>query len=863
MRRIDAIDTSRRGALRPKLVALMIALGTLGGCGGVDSSAENPASTGVSAPSFLLITLDTTRADRLEPYGATSVETPVLQILAADGIVFERAYATTPVTLPSHASIFTGLDPPNHGVRNNGIHHLSEASTTLTEILRQAGYRTAAFVSAAVLEQRYGLAQGFELYDDDLAGGGSKAPRLVAERPAEVTVSSALRWLDETDSGEPFFLWIHLFDPHALYAPPAPFSERYRDRPYEGEIAYLDAQLGRLLAHRRLSGSEDLLVMAIADHGESLGEHGEASHAMLAYDATLHIPWIVRLPSSARVAEAAPLRLSHEVSQVDLLPTALDLLGLGTAAESLNLDGVSQALAIRSRGGEGTAARALYAETLVPYYIYGWARLTSLRRDGWKLIASPSPALYHLPADPGETSNLVTSERERASELGRELGKIGEGSEATATLAVDAAAQAKLRSLGYLPSESSAPHRRERPDPQAMIDLHRAIEQAQDALYRHDFGHAADQLRAVLARDPDNLTALSDLAKASAERGELEEALVLGRRALELAPDSATRRLDLAILLARAGDDEAALAAVDSALAIDALSLDARVEKVRALYRLGRHSEAVALLEGLATEHPDHAAIQIGYAELVSMPAGELAVAEESLRAAVAREPFQTRGWRVLGRLLEDDRPVEALAVYRQALDLLPRDGLLRARLGMLLARRGEAGAEEHLRLAAETLRPPPFEVYSALAAIELQGRAWGAAEGWARRATDLEPADAEGWNHLAIALEEQGRAEEAIAAYRRAVVADPGHWRARFNQGLLLRKLSRFEEAAAMFAEVLGLQPDHAKSHYELGLIYGGSLADPVRARHHLRACLEIDPEHPRAQLVRQLLRELGVAGS
>ncbi len=844
-----------RGGL--KTAAWMAVVSLLSACGAeVPEMDRRP-----TAPSFLLVTLDTTRADRLEPYGAAHVETPVLQALTRDGVIFERAYATTPVTLPSHASIFTGLDPPSHGVRNNGIHSLGPGSTTLAEVLAAEGYQTAAFVSAAVLERRYGLDQGFEIYDDDLAAGRPKAPRMVAERPAEVTVGAARQWLDGISTGKdaaPFFLWVHLFDPHAVYAPPEPFASRYLDHPYDGEIAYVDDQLGHLLGHPKLNG-KDLLVMVIADHGESLGEHGEASHAMLAYDATLRIPWIVRPPGEG--VGAPPLHLRHEVSQIDLLPTALDLLGLDSALQTLqssqSLDGVSQAPAIRSQGMEGVDGRALYAETLVPYYTYGWAKLRSLRRAGWKWIDGPSPELYHLPADPGERHNLIASKGNQARQLRDELAGREQDVGPQNELTVDAATQEKLRSLGYLTARG-APERSERPDPKSMLDVHRALERAQAALYRHDVDQAAVELRQVLERDPDNLTALADLAKALAEQGELDEAIELARRALELDPENAGLVLGLGVLLGRAGDHQPALQAIEAALAIDPKSLDAGLEKVRALYRLERRDEAVALLRLLAAENPGQPRIDIGLAELVEAPAGEIEAAEARLRRAVEREPYRLQGWRALGSLLADDRPEEAIAAYRRGLTFQPLDNSLRARLGVLLARSGAAEAEEHLRAAAAGLRPPLVDVHSALAALELQRGRWAEAENQARRVVELEPDHSEGWNHLAIALEEQNRSDGALDAYQRALAIDPAHWRARFNQGLLLKKLGRPREAAGAFRAVLEQQRFHAKSHYELGVLLGGVLGDPERAAEHLRSALEVEPEHPRAELVRRLLDQL-----
>ncbi|HMB55487.1 MAG TPA: sulfatase, partial [Thermoanaerobaculia bacterium] len=284
------------------LLFVSAALALTAACGQPDPTTPTPHATG----SVLLITLDTTRADRLGAYGSSSARTPTLDNLAAAGTLFENAYAVAPLTLPAHASMLTGAYPPEHGVRNNGIHALAEEWTTLPEILAADGVRTAAVVAATVLDRRYGLAQGFEHYDDELRAERTSAAAV--DRPAGAVTDAARRWLDGVGSDERFFLWVHYFDPHAPYAPP----EGYRDlgEPYDGEIAYMDAEIGRLLEHRRLAGDERLTVIVVGDHGESLGEHGELTHGMLVYDSTLRIPWIVH-----STADAAGERRADRVDQ--------------------------------------------------------------------------------------------------------------------------------------------------------------------------------------------------------------------------------------------------------------------------------------------------------------------------------------------------------------------------------------------------------------------------------------------------------------------------------------------------------------------------------------------------------------------
>ncbi len=836
--------------------------------------AETPtvAAAAERGLSFLLVTLDTTRPDRLEPYGAGDAETPTLARLAGEGVVFERAWAVTPVTLPSHASILTGLYPPAHGVRNNGNHYLPGEAVTLAEILRREGFRTAAVVSAAVLDRRYGLGQGFEVYDDDLAAGKPRRLRLNAERPAADAVDAAGAWLAGLAPGERFFLWIHLFDPHADYAPPAPWAERFRDRPYDGEIAYLDAELGRLFAHPRLAGLEECLVMVVGDHGEGLGEHGESTHAMLAYDSTLRVPWLVRLPAAGGAAR----RIAHPVSQVDLLPTALDLLGLGGdgpgggAWDRRAIAGRSQAPAILGGPAQRSVReRPLYAETLVPLYVYGWTELRVAVAGRWKLIDAPGAGLelYDLESDPRELTNLADDESERLAEMRRVLERLDAAQEKaegrSPTAAPDPEMRRKLASLGYLGAAAGAPARGGvgRPDPRSMIALHEAVERAQHLLFRGELATAARELRTVLDRDPDNLAATVGLAKALAAQARFDEGGALARRALELAPGDPDLHTSLGLLESARGNLEAALAAFDGALAVDPKWLDARIEKARCLYRLGRRRETETLIDSLLAEDPDVARVQVARAELVEIPAGRFAAAAERLRRAVAREPSLAQAWRALGRALEEGGKLpEALDAYRRGLELRPDDGPLHARLGLLLSRlRRDAEAEAPLRRAVELIPEGSPPVHGALAAIHLRRREWTAAGAEARRALELDPGFSIAWGHLAVALEEQRRIEEALAAYAQALETDPGHWQAELNKALLLRKLGRFEEAARSLRWVLGRAPDHDGAHFELGILYAGPLADRTLARAHLEASLAAAPDHPRAPQVREILRRLG----
>ena len=509
-----------RRAIFLALVLLLAAAACGDGEPGRGEARAGGRVAGAPGASFVLLTLDTTRADRLGAYGGPQGATPNLDALAREGAFFERVYAVAPTTLPAHATLFTGVDPTRHGLRHNGVHFLGDDAVTLAEVLQCRGFATAAFVSSAVLERRYGLAQGFAVYDDDC-----RAPRRAlgryAERQAADTVDRALAWLDSAPPNARFFLWVHLYDPHAEFAAPEPFAATWKSDPYTGEIAYMDAQIGRLLAHPRLGPGT--LISAIGDHGESLGEHGEANHGMLLYEGTLRVPWLVRGPGVV-----AGRRVDEPAAQVDLVPTALDLLAIDAPASSPTGDrGRSWAATLANEDGargpgkpspahdEGAMARVLYSETLAPFLSYGWAPLHAVRRGAWKLIDGPSPELYDTERDPGELDNRIGTEKAIARELGRALEAIAAadvGSAAPAPL--DAAEAEKLRSLGYLTTAHPRRPDQELPDPKAMIAVHRRLGEAQQSLLAGDAAAAAAELAAVVAQDPGNVTALETQATA-------------------------------------------------------------------------------------------------------------------------------------------------------------------------------------------------------------------------------------------------------------------------------------------------------------------------------------------------------------
>lgn len=871
--------------------------------------------------SVLLITIDTTRADRLEPYGVQNVATPVMQSVASRGITFANAIAVSPITLVSHTSILTGTYPFEHGVRNNGIHHVSDDTFTLAEAFKQEGYTTAAFISAAVLDERYGLSQGFDVYDDDLSERRNISPRMVADRPAENTVAAANAYLDNLADDQPYFVWVHLYDPHASYSPPAPYRDEYRERLYDGEIAYMDEQIGALLRHPRvLAGNRKPIVSIIADHGESLGEHGERTHALLAYDSTLHIPWLLHIPDGP-----AGVRINETVGQTDLMPTLLDLVGIDFETPS------GRSLVPTIEGNGAASVQAYYSETYLPYYTYGWSKLKVLRKGRWKWIEAPTPELYDLMRDPKELTDLSDREQGIAHDMQRDLAEwtsaAAENEEST--LALDGEELARLRSLGYLSVGTSGIRAdSDRPNPMEMISYHVGLERARALLADRLYSAAAYQLETVLRRDPGNLAALVDLIRAREGEGRIDEAIELGQRALEIDPDYTQTYLMLARLEAQKDNIPGALELLDLAGGKDPSTPEVPILKATFLHRTGEFNALEDVLENALQRHPDHPRLNAVYAHLVEGRKGDMEAAETRLRQSLTADPYQDQAWLFLGRVLERRQDYSGAGeAYRAGLKSQPDNAELHGALGHLYARQGDpAQAEVELREAirlspterselrvslgavlAEMDRneearaeydrvlatdrdhpgarnnaaiamyrmgkveearlelariidefPRHADAYNNLAAIAVDQQDWDLAIDYSRRTLDIAPNLVEGWNNLAIGLEETGDLDNAIETYERALEIAPDYWPALYNLAALSARQGRVDFAEESFATVLRHVPNHAESHLQLGFLYADSLADPARAKRHWNAYLKHASAHPRRDEVLQRIQSL-----
>jgi choline-sulfatase len=648
-------------------------------------------------PSILLVTLDTTRADRIGAYGYRAARTPALDRLATEGVLFERAVSAAPITLPAHVSLLTGLYPFKHGVRNNGNFILDQRVPTLATVLHDSGYRTAAFVSAFVLDRRYGLSRGFDHYDD----------RFELERRGGDTGAAADAWLAANGRADrPFFAWVHLYDPHDPYDPPAPFRDVFAGRPYDGEIAYDDQVVGAIVARlKSLDLESSTIVAVVGDHGESLGDHDEATHAMFVYESAVRVPMMVR-----GRAIAAGKRVPELVRSIDLAPTLLALAGRPPLANAQGRN-----LMPLVGGDRSQAPDAAYAETYFPRLFMNWAALRSIQDARWKYIAAPEPELYDLTNDPGERTNVALREAGRTAALKRAFDAMTGGEEGSVTpAAIDRETAQKLAALGYIGAAVDRPGSSEavRPDPKAMIGVFNQLREANAAIQQRRYPDAESSARSVLEKDRTNAFAVMIVARAEMEQGKYHEAVKDYRHYADLVPSSADAHQWIAVCLSRLGDVEGALREVDVSLGLDARHAEARALRGGLLARSGRLDEAVRELRSAVEIAPDNVPFRIGLGRLL-IGQQRLDEADAEIRHALDRQPgnpdaHAARASVLVGRGQLDAARVEfehALAAQPDADDVrLDFAGVLE-RLGRAAEARGEYTRLANGRSTPEDIR--------------------------------------------------------------------------------------------------------------------------------------------------------------
>ncbi len=578
----------------------------------------------------MLVSLDTTRADAVGCYGG-GARTPSLDALAARGARFDQALTPVPLTLPAHASLLTGLDPNQHGVRDNGVGALAAGAWTLAEHLQRAGYATAAVVGSRVLDRRFGLDQGFDRYDDRMT-----AERLgeygYPERPAKEVVDAALAATREAPRDRPLFLWVHFYDPHAPYAPPAGGVDADAKTRYLQEIEEVDRQLGRLLAE--LSRERPRLIAVVGDHGESLGEHGEAEHGLLLTEGVLRVPLILAGPG------VPPGRvLSEPVGIVRLAATLVDLVGLKRSSPT-ELPG--PALSLES---DASDAPPVYHETQMPASAFGWAPLAAVTSGRLRFVLGPEPELFDLVADPAERTNLVSvraaegrkPQLQLKSLLSREL--LFE----PRPLAPDAELEAAMRNLGYLSGQSK---RAGTIAPKAGLVLFARFVEAKRRLAAGEAAPAIRELQALVAESPGSVPFLAELAAAQRAVGAHAAAVATLERALALNPGLDFLHLRKGETLAAAGKTKEAESAYRQALALNPRFAQAYLALGELLSKAGRAADEEHLLGEAVTAGTASAAILARLGQLETNR-GDLESADRHLEEATQLLPAWPLAWRL------------------------------------------------------------------------------------------------------------------------------------------------------------------------------------------------------------------------
>ena len=655
-------------------------------------------------PNVLLITIDTLRADRVGR-GLT----PAIDALAARGVSYTNARATAPLTLPSHVSIMTGTLPPEHGVRENGV-IFQKGVEPIARTLKANGYQTAAFVGAYVLDRRFGLAEGFDTYDDKVQRDPEAMGRLEAERRGADVIDAALTWLDQGRA--PFFLWVHLYDPHAPYTPPSEFLAKAGGNAYDGEVAYADAQAGRLLQRLRERGLADRTIVAVmGDHGEGLGEHGEHTHGMLAYDSTLRVPLIIAGPG------LAPREISTPVSLIDVVPSVLRLAGIQSASAN-KVSVLQDAQQPASAEAPADKERDVYSESQYAQTA-GWHPVASLVGEQWKLLLSSETELYDLKADPVESKNVAANHDGIVQGMTTRLQamqavKAAQPSEKT----VSAEANERLRALGYASGGPVAPVAANAPNPARVIDAWNRFETALTQLNQGQARAALPVLKDLATRFPAGPVFQSTYARALMDAGNAREALAVYRAAVARWPSDATLFHELAVAARAAGHADEAQRAEQAALALDANS-PAALNGLGLLHAdAGRASEAAPLFERAAQADPSNASywVNLGNAR---RELGSVAQAEAAYRRALDADPSHADAANGLGVLLvQGGRPADAIQWFERALKTSP--DLQEARLNLGIAFQESGQAEKAAAVYRELIAKAPATGREAKAAREL-----------------------------------------------------------------------------------------------------------------------------------------------
>ncbi len=637
----------------------------LGALFGVSSAADQ------SPLNVLVITIDTLRADHLGCYGYQQIHTPNIDGLAARSARFERAYTPVPVTLPAHTAIFTGTYPMFSGMHDFSGNKLNPLQPTLASVLKQQGYVTGAVLGSAVLDSRFGLNHGFDFYYDHFDFSRLQEANLdEMERPGNLVADVALDWLKDNYRTK-FFLWVHLYDPHAPYRPPAPFDKEYATHPYDGEIAFADVQVGRVLAFLNEKGLYDKTVIVLSgDHGESLGEHGEQTHGFFIYNATLHVPLLVHSPGSA------PRVVTDIVSLVDVMPSILEAVKIPIPTQ---VQGHSMLPFIAGKHADDEA-RALYAESFLPRLHFNWSELRGAETRNYHFIDAPSPELYNLITDPGESHNLISEKKAVAQEMqGKLTGLIQQYSaekEMAVKTGLDPSLMERLKSLGYAGFSGGGDltaKRSDLADPKDRIHLYELISDAVAASQHGDYAASIEKLTASLKVEPGSIPVHYLLGLDNYRSREFTRAAEEFQYVLKASPDYALAAYYLGLARAREGKFDDAISALQRALQLDP-------SNSAAAFNLG----ATYLKKQMPVD------------------------SERAFRQALSIDPDYVQAHRALGEvLLYQGKTDDAVAELKHAVDLSPGDPSAHASLSRAYRAKGMAQDADREMQRAQELGAP------------------------------------------------------------------------------------------------------------------------------------------------------------
>ncbi|MCK4431168.1 MAG: sulfatase-like hydrolase/transferase [Candidatus Aminicenantes bacterium] len=625
---------------------------------------------------ILFFTLDTTRADHIGCYGYEKVETPNIDRLAKNGIFFKNAICQSPLTLPSHSSIFTSTYPFYHGVRDNGGFYLEQDKVTFAEVLKENGWATSAFIGAFVLDSRWGLDQGIDYYYDNFDFAKYKRISLDSvQREGGEVIEAFFEWF-ERNQQKKFFSWIHLYDPHTPYDPPEPYKSRYSNRPwgfYDGEIAYVDFLIGKVLDNlRKKEILEKTIIVIVGDHGESLGEHRENRHGFFIYDATISVPLIIKIPSS----KLGEIEVSSQVETIDIMPTLLQILGLPVPHEVQGKNLIPLIMGKNSR-----EKRLAYSETYYPRYRYGWSELKSLRSTQYKYIQAPRPELYDLTKDPDEQYNVYKQNLTIGKKFEQKLKSLQEemsakGVEERGPQKLDEESREKLMALGYIggfTSQSKLKKTENLPDPKDKIHLYKKIKEAEGASAGEELDEALEKISEVIEEDPRIMEALQIRSRIFLKLNKIEEAIEDCKEALKIDPEYEAAIFSLAHAYKRLKKYDEAIAGYERLMQLDPRDYKPPMNLGDIYLEMKDIDKAVPFLQQAIDLEPERSSKAHNLLGAVYLEKKMLEQAELEIKKALEMRPRIPDAHYNLALLYEEKKEIDkAVEEYKKEIELHP-----------------------------------------------------------------------------------------------------------------------------------------------------------------------------------------------